>query len=56
MISSEKAREILGKQAKIMTDIQISDLLALYNHLANQYLDEIEKKIFGGKTIQELTC
>lgn len=56
MISIEKAKEILGEDVKTMTDVQIADLLALYNHLANQYLDEIEKKIFGGKTIQELTC
>ena len=56
MISLEKAREVLGQKAKNMTDTQIADLLALYNHLANQCLDEIEKKIFGGKTVQELTC
>ena len=55
-MSLQKAKEILGQKASNMTDVQITDLLALFNHLADQCLDEIEKKIFSGMTIRELTC
>ncbi len=48
-----EAREILGEQAKDMTEEELREQVASMKYLGEAWLDEFEKKIFNGKTLQE---
>lgn len=50
----EEARKILGKTAENLSDEQIQDQLVKIKYLAESWLDEYEKSIFGGKTLNEI--
>ena len=50
----EEARKILGKTAEGMSDEQIQDQLTKIKYLAESWLDEYERSIFEGKTLNEL--
>ncbi len=49
-----KTREILGDSAKELTDAQVYDLTNEMQHLVNSWLEEFERKVFDGKTLNEL--
>jgi hypothetical protein len=49
----EEARRILGDVAKGMTDEQIQDQLTKIQYLAESWLDNYERSIFEGKTLNE---
>lgn len=50
----EKAREILGKTAESMSDEELQKQMTMLKYLAESWLDEYEKTIFEGKTLNEL--
>ena len=49
-----EAREILGDPAEKLTDEQIYNLVTNAQYLVDSWLEEFERKIFGGKTLSEL--
>ncbi len=48
-----EAREILGEGAKIMTDDQLRNQVAGMQFLIESWMDEYERSIFDGKTLDE---
>lgn len=50
-----EAREILGDAAKDMTDEQIRHQIACISYLVETWLEEYERKVFNGKTVNEIT-
>ncbi len=50
----DEAREILGNNAKNLSDEELKDLLVEMQYLVESWLDEYERKIFNGKTLNEL--
>lgn len=53
-ITLEKARAVLGKTGKKMTDDEVQRLMATIDYLTDCWMDEYERKIFKGKTVKEL--
>ena len=53
MMSVEKAREILGETAKDMSDDDVREQIAMIKYLTESWIDEFERQIFDGKTLQE---
>ena len=51
----QNVREILGSDAKQMSDDQVKNLLALTDSMLEGWFDSFERGIFGGKTINDLT-
>lgn len=51
----EEARETLGEDAKSLSDEQVYDLVNEVQYLCDTWLEEYERKIFDGKTVDELT-
>ncbi len=49
-----EAREILGDSAKDLTDAQVYDLVNGVQFLVYSWLEEYEKDVFDGKTLDEL--
>ncbi len=49
----EEARKILGKTADGMSDEQLQNQLTMMEFLTESWLDDYEKSIFEGKTLQE---
>ena len=49
----EEAREILGKTATKMTDEELKDQITMIKYLTESWLEEYEKSIFNGKTLDE---
>jgi hypothetical protein len=49
-----EAREILGDSAKELSDEQVYDLVNEIQYLVDSWLEEYEKKVFDGKTLNEL--
>jgi len=49
-----EAREILGESAKDLTDEQVYDLTNEIQYLVDSWLEEYEKEVFDGKTLDEL--
>ncbi|MCL4415908.1 MAG: hypothetical protein M1365_04300 [Actinobacteria bacterium] len=49
-----EAREILGDSAKDLTDSQVFDLVNEVQYLVDSWLEEYERKVFDGKTLDEL--
>ena len=50
-----KARQILGETANTLTDEELETFLAKLDYLTNNWLDSIEKLLFEGKTLREIT-
>ena len=50
----DEAREILGDAAKDLTDDQLKDQVVMVQFLIESWMDEFERKIFNGKTLNEL--
>lgn len=48
------AREVLGESAESLTDEQVYDLVNEVQYLVDTWLEEYEKKVFDGKTLDEL--
>jgi hypothetical protein len=49
-----EAREILGNEAKNLTDDQVFGLLNEIQYLVDSWLEEYETTVFDGKTLDEL--
>jgi hypothetical protein len=49
-----EAREILGNEAKDLTDDQVFGLLNEIQYLVDSWLEEYETTVFDGKTLDEL--
>ncbi len=49
-----EAREILGNEAKNLTDDQVCGLLNEIQYLVDSWLEEYETTVFDGKTLDEL--
>jgi len=52
-VSLKEARKILGKTAKNMSDIQLQDEMVKIGFLVESWLDEYERTILKGKTLNE---
>ena len=50
----KEAREILGALSKELDDTQIKDLITEVQFLTESWLDDFERSIFKGLTLQEL--
>lgn len=50
----DEAREILGDAAKDLADDQLKDQVVMIQFLIETWMDEFERKIFNGKTLNEL--
>lgn len=50
----EEVRKILGKTAESMSDIQLQDEMVKIDFLVESWLDDYERSIFSGKTLNEL--
>jgi hypothetical protein len=51
----QETRKILGKSAVGMTDEEIKHQITCIDYLISTWLDEYERSIFDGKTVQEFT-
>jgi hypothetical protein len=50
----QKAREILGEIANELTPQQLNSVVSEVKYLAESWLDDFERDLFGGQTLQEL--
>lgn len=50
----QRAREILGDLAAELTPAQLKDAIVETQYLVSTWLDDFEREIFKGKTLQEL--
>lgn len=50
----DEAREILGDTAKDITDDELKDILVEIQYLVECWMEEFERTIFNGKTLNEL--
>jgi len=50
----EKAKDILGKGATLISDREFQDIITKFEYLAESFLDTYEKKIYQGKTLEQL--
>lgn len=50
----EEARKILGKTAEGMPDEELQTQIVLIKSLAESWLDNYERTIFDGRTVNEL--
>jgi len=50
----QRAKEILGDIANELTPAQLKDTIVEIQYLVNTWLDDFEREIFEGKTLQEL--
>lgn len=49
-----EARDILGNPADKLTDEQIYNLVTNVRYLIDSWLEEFERNVFGGKTLNEI--
>lgn len=49
----QEAKDILGQAAKELTDDELRQQIACMEYLSESWLDEYERKIFKGKTLNE---
>jgi ABC-type transporter MlaC component len=52
---ASKARQILGNAAGSISDEELEAFTAKLEYLTNSWLDSLEKQLFDGKTLRELT-
>lgn len=50
----QEARDILGESAKDLTDSEVYDLVNEVQFLVDTWLEEYEREMFDGKTLNEL--
>lgn len=50
----DEAREILSDLANDLSDDELKDTLVEMDYLIESWIDEYERKIFSGKTLNEL--
>jgi len=50
----QEAREVLGGGAENLNDSQVYDLVNEVQYLLDSWLEEFERKVFDGKTLNEL--
>lgn len=50
----EEAREILGETGKDLADDELKDILVEIDYLIETWIEEYERTIFNGKTLNEL--
>lgn len=50
----QRAKEVLGESAKSFSNEEMRDLVAQVEYLAETWLDDFERDIFKGKTLNEL--
>lgn len=50
----QKTKEILGKLCQEFTESQLRDVVTEIQFLADSWLDDFERKTFGGLTLKEL--
>lgn len=50
----QKTKEILGPLAKNLTTAELRDVIAETQYLINSWLDDFERNIFDGLTLNEL--
>lgn len=50
----QEAREILGESASNLSDEQVFDLVNEIQYLVDSWLEEYERKVFDGKSLDEL--
>lgn len=50
----DEAREILGETANELSDDELKDILVEMDYLIETWIEEYERKIFNGKTLNEL--
>lgn len=50
----DEAREILGETVKDLTDDELKDQVVMVSYLIETWVDEFERTIFNGKTLNEL--
>lgn len=50
----QKAKEILGEVAKTFTEEQLRDIVSEVQFLTTTWLDDFERGVFDGKTLNEL--
>lgn len=50
----DEAREMLGDTAKDITDDELKDILVEIQYLVECWMEEYERTIFNGKTLNEL--
>ncbi len=48
------AREMMGESAETLTDSQVYDLVNEIQYLIDSWLEEYERQVFKGKTLNEL--
>lgn len=53
-ITLEKARKTLGKTAEAMSDEQFQDQLNMIKFLVESWMDDYERSVFDGRTLNEL--
>lgn len=49
-----EARDILGESASEITDAQVYELITEVQYLADTWIEEFERNVFDGKTLEEL--
>lgn len=49
-----EARDILGESSQSLTDEQVYDLVNEIQYLVDTWIEEYEKDVFDGKTLEEL--
>lgn len=50
----KRAKEILGEIAKEFSEDELKDVIAQVEYLAESWLDDFERDIFGGLTLREV--
>jgi hypothetical protein len=48
------AREILGETVRGLSDIELQKVITKFDHLTDLFMEDFEKSIFNGKTLNEL--
>lgn len=51
---TKKAKKVLGGKYTHLADVEIRNIIAKFDSLANTWLDKREREVFEGKTISEL--
>lgn len=54
IMSLSEAREILGRVGESMTDLEIQQIVSVFQLLCDSWLDNRERNLFQGKTLKEL--
>lgn len=50
----QKARKILGKTVEGLSDQELQVVITRFDHLTDMWLEDYERSIFNGKTLNEV--